>query len=249
MSAFGDAVGDEMLEGGGYAFVISVVQGTGAAHHAGGHPAGQVDIFAIGLLDAGPTGFAGQVDDRSIADVPALGAQFGGDDAAGLFHQGRVPGRGQANAGREDGGADGHVAVRGFFREDDGDAEAAVLDGIALQGIVRFGGQGRIQAVLQGFPRPRVRPERGPQHTAVLFVDKLVEHFRLLDLAFGFLVHRPPERADDLADFLLRCHAGEQVGRALFGATGLVLIDFRMIAAGGGKREHRRQGDEFGKWF
>ena len=92
MTAFRDAVGNEMLEGGGDTFVIAVVQGAGAAHHAGCHPAGQADIFAVGFFHAGPAGLAGQVDDRTVTDMAALGAELGGNDPAGLLHQGRVPG-------------------------------------------------------------------------------------------------------------------------------------------------------------
>ena len=155
------------------------------------------------------------------------------------------------------------MTVRGFFRQDDRDAEAAVLDGITLQGIVGFGRERRVQAVLQGLFGPGIRPERGPQHAAILLVDEPVEFFRFPDVIFRLFVHRPAERADDLTYLLFRGHAREQVCGPIFGTAGRVLIDVRAVSArnnqhqdsckghqeGGNGRKGRMEGGVLGKWF
>ena len=97
----------------------------------------------------------------------------------------------------------------------------------------------------------------------MLLVDELPERFRFLDLAFGFLVHRPSERADDLADLLLRGHACEQVRGPFLGTAGRILVGFRAVSArndqhqdscnghqeGGNGRNGRMEGGVLGKWF
>ena len=266
VASLGNAVCDEMLEGRSDTFVIAVVQRAGAAHHAGSHRAGEVDVFTIGFFDTGPAGLPCQVDDRSVTDVAALGPEFGRDDPSGLFHQGRIPGRGKADAGREYGGSDGHVAVRRFFGQDDRDAEAAVFDRVALQGVIGLGGQGRIEAVFQGLAGPGVCPERRPQHAAVLLVDEFPEGFRFRhDGLFRsrLFIHRPAERADDLSDLLLGRHASQEVRSPFLAAPARIFIDFRTVSAcrhqdkcqdggdeQGGKREKSRFGsDRIGKWF
>ena len=66
VAALGNAVSDEMLQG-----RDDPLAGR-AADHGRCHLRGQVHVLAVGLLHAGPAGLAAEVDDGTVADVPAL---------------------------------------------------------------------------------------------------------------------------------------------------------------------------------
>ena len=206
VAALGYAIGHKMLEGGDDAL------GGSPLHHGRCHPGGQVNVFSVGFFHAGPAGFAGQVYHRAVADGSALRRQFPADDAAHLFHELGVPGGAEAYRRGEDGGADGHVPVRGFLGQDDGNAQAGGIHGIALQGVVGPGGKPGIQAVLQGFAGPGIGPESGPEHASVLLLDEFSVLIRDADLAVRhFFIHGPAQRAQQLPQLFFHRHAGNQV--------------------------------------
>ena len=219
MTAFGNPVGDKMLEGGNHAL------GGSAPYHRGSHLRRQVHVLAVSFLHAGPARFAGQVDHRTVPDRRPLRLQFRADGFAHLLHEFRVPGRCQADRGREHRRSDGHVPVRRLLGEDDGDSQPGRVHRITLQGVVRLRGEGRIQAVLQRLPGPRVRAEHGPEHAAVLVLDEIAV-FVGDGHAVGrhFLVHRPPQRAQQLSQFLIDRHPPDEIVRPLLRRAACIFI-------------------------
>ena len=108
---------------------------------------------------------------------------------------GKHPGRGQADGSGKDGGADGHVPVRGFLGQDDGNAQARRVYGVVLQGVVGLGRQLRIEPRFQGLAGPWIGPEGGPQHAAMLLLDKLPVLGRNGNASLRFLIHGPTQGA------------------------------------------------------
>ena len=227
MTAFRNAVGDEVLEGGDHAL------GGSAPHHGGCHLRSQVHILAVGLLHAGPARFAGQVDDRAVPDRRSLRLQFRADGFAHLLHQFRVPGRCQADRGGKHRRSDGHVPVRRFLGEDDGDPQPGRVHRIVLQGVVGLRGKRGIQAVFQRLPSPWVCAEHGPEHTSVLVLDEIAV-FVGDGYAVGrhFLVHRPSQRAQQLSQFLIHRHPLDEVVRPFLRRAACIFIHRGFGAAG-----------------
>src|SRR6202012_3525283 len=108
------AVDREVFAGGDRFGVLGVI-----ALHAGdegyAHAAGEVRVFAVGLLAAAPAWVAEDIDIRRpegeavedtvvafLLGVIVLGAGFGGDDVAHRVQHLRVPGGGHADGLRED---------------------------------------------------------------------------------------------------------------------------------------------------
>ena len=207
VAAFRNAVGYKVLEGGDNAFRRS------APHHGGGHLGGEVDVFSVSFFHAGPAGFSAQVNNRTVAYGAALCHQFLADDLAHLLDEFRVPGGAEAYGGGEDGGAYGHMPVGGFFGQNDGNAQAGGIYGVVLQRVIGLGRKLRVQARLQGFLRPGIGPESGPQHTAVLLLNEFPVCVRDLHggivipgLTGNLLIHRPAQGAQELPQLLFQRH-------------------------------------------
>ena len=204
--ALGNAVRDKMLEGGDNA-----LRGR-SPHHGRCQLRGQINIFSIRFFHAGPAGLAGKVNDRSVADGGALGRQFRPDNLSHLFQQFGVPAGAEANGRGKYGGADGHVPVRGFLRQEDGNTQAGGVHGIVLEGVVGPGGELGIQAGFQGLAGPGIGPESSPQHASVLLLDEMPVTVRDADRIGGhFFVHGPAQRTQQLPDLFFYAHPGDEV--------------------------------------
>ncbi len=105
-----------------HALVIERIVALDAMNEADGHVAGQVRVLAIGFLTAAPARIAEDVDiGRPVVDTVIavgagrvardggiiIGAAFGGDGVADCAHQGLIPGGGQTDGLRIDGGVTG----------------------------------------------------------------------------------------------------------------------------------------------
>ena len=214
VTALGDAIGHKVLEGGDDALR------RGSAHHGRCHLRGEVNVFSIGFFHAGPAGFAGEVYHRAIANGASLGHKFGANHLTHLFDELGVPGGAEADGGGEYRGAYGHVPVGGFFGQDDGNAQAGGIYGVVLQGVIGLHGQPGVEAGFQSFAGPGICPERGPEHAAVLFLDEIPEGVgdTHLPRCAVFFIHRPSQRAQQLAQFFVYGHAGEEVIGPFLGA-------------------------------
>ena len=211
VAALGDAVGDEMLQRGDDSLAGS------AADHGRCHLRGEVHVLAVGLFHAGPAGLAAEVDDGTVADVPALCGEFTADDGAHLLQQFRIPGSAEADRRGKHRGADGHVPVGGFLGQEDGNAQARGIHGVVLKGVVSFYRQTGIQACFQGLAGPGIRAESGPEHSAVLLLDKTAVCVGDDDGGIGdFLIHRPSQGTEELSQFLFEGHAAHEVVNPVF---------------------------------
>ena len=134
----GSAVHGVVLGGGDHLEVVRIVA-LHALDEGHGHAAGEERIFAVGLLAAAPARIAEDVDvgrpegEAAIAAVivvadglVVLGARLGGDGVGDAVHQVGVPGGGEPDGLREDGGLAGaRDAVQRFVPPVvGGDAEA-----------------------------------------------------------------------------------------------------------------------------
>ena len=109
-----------------------------AAYHGQSQLTGEVGVFAVVLFDASPAGIAGEVKDRGEDHADAGGAGLRGDGCAGGGGELRVPGGGETDGRGEDGSAE---PVQAFLGEEDGNAEAGILDDPGLNVVVlRAGG-------------------------------------------------------------------------------------------------------------
>ena len=131
-----------------------------------------------------------------------------------LFYQGRIPGGSHTEACREDGGADGHVSMGGFFCQKKWDAQTRVLHDVFLESIASLGGQFRSQAVLQGFLCPGVCTIGAPEHTNVPLGDVFLEQFRGHDILSLNGIVIPGEGTAQLANLLFERHPSDEVVHA-----------------------------------
>ena len=235
VAAFRYAIGHEMLQGGNHAF-----RG-GSTHQGRCHLAGQVHVFTVSFFHAGPARFARKVNHRSVADESAHGRELVADHLAHLSDQFRVPCGAEADGSGEHRSADGHMPVRRFFGQKDGNAQAGGVHGVALEGVVCLHGQLRVQAVLQGLAGPGIGPESAPEHAAVLFLDEFPvivgdAHF----IGSHLFVHGPAQRAQELPQLLLHGHAADQVVGPLIGRKGGIFIRLRCLFSAG--HHHQRRG-------
>ena len=203
VAAGGNAIGHEVLERG-----QDALRG-GAPHQGGRQFAREERIFAVGLLDPRPARLTGQVDDRAVAHRRTLRTEFRPDGLPHFLHQRRVPSRGQADACRENRRPDGHMAVGHLFVEKD---RNITVDESLSQ---RSGPVGR-QARFQGLLCPGIGPECGPEIAAVQGIHVLPPRFGEDGPVGRFLIHRPAERTEQLADFLLQGQGLQQRVGALF---------------------------------
>ena len=240
VAAFRDAIGDEMLEGGDHALRGS------APHHRGSHLRGQIDVFSIGFFHAGPARFAGQVDDRAVADGRPLRLQFRADGFPHQLHEFRVPGGCQADRGGEHRRADGHVSVRRLLGQDDGDSEPGTVHRIALQGVVGLRGERRVESVLQGLPGPGIGAENGPEHASVLVLDEIPVGVGNGHAVGRYLVvHGPAQRAQELSQFLFDGHPFQEVVGPFLRGPVRIFVQ-RGLRAAGGKDSGCREETEYG---
>ena len=86
-----------------------------------------------------------------------------------------------------------------------------MLDGIALHGIGRFGGQSGIQTVVKCFLGPWIGAENRPIHAHVQAVYLMAEFLALGHLIAVSHVGVPTHEAHQLPDFFLNGHARKQV--------------------------------------
>ena len=189
-------------------FTVQVEVALHAAHHFRGENAGQCGVFAEGFLHAAPTGFACNVDDRTVAYVSTLCTDFGTHGLAHAEQHVAVEGGSLAQRGGEYGGAYGHMAVRRFLSHHDGNAETGLLDCITLHHVEHLCREGRVESGGQRLLGPGVGTEHCPIVADVLLVGVFVELFREAHLAFCVLVvDEPSEGTAHLADFFVKGHA------------------------------------------
>ena len=128
-----------------------------------------------------------------------------------------VEGGGKAETCREDGGAYRHVAVWRFLGKEERNAEASVLDDVFLQRVAAERGEARVEAVVEGLPRPGVGTVGSPEHADVAVGNVFLESLGRHDLLpANHVVIAPGERATQLPYLLLKCHSAQQVFHALF---------------------------------
>ena len=97
----------------------------------GGHAGAEEGIFAGAFHDAAPAGIARDVDHGSEGPLDAGGAGFASGHGLSFFGNSGVPTGGE----REGNGVDGAEAVDDVEAEEEGDVQAALLDGDVLEAI------------------------------------------------------------------------------------------------------------------
>ena len=155
-----------------------------ATHHGPCNGGTQEGVFTAALADASPARVAADVDHRAERPADAVGAGFGGRDAGRLFHGVHVPRARQAQGD----GEHRFVAVYDIHAEQQGDAQARVLDRQALHVAYAFDALQIEQAA----------------HQALL--DKL-GHVAALGLPGDYLAG---DGQVELADFFFYCHLAHQ---------------------------------------
>ena len=116
-----------------------------AAHVGDAHPAHQLGIFAVGLLEPAPPRVAGDVEDRREGEAAADGADLAPDDDRHLLHHIGVPRGRQADRLREVGRAGGHQPRQGLLVGERRDAESRPLLEEALDPVDGLGRRDRVE--------------------------------------------------------------------------------------------------------
>ncbi len=125
----GDRVSEEVLGGRGDGVVGREGVSLQALDDGGRHDGGEEGILPEGLEDAGPSGLSGEVRDGGEGPVGRLGAGLLGGDLAREAGEFGVEGRAEVEVVGQDGALEQVVgAVDGVVGEDDGDAQARVVD-------------------------------------------------------------------------------------------------------------------------
>ncbi len=195
---------DEVLESRQHVALIAKIAVALEASNGGNAEAGdKVGIFAVGLLDAAPTRFTGDIDDRREGMMRAAEASFERSHGEELLDQLRIEGGAERDGLREAGAIGRGMPVEALFVKDDGNAEARVLeeellDGVGelghLAGVAAAAGVGgtahlaEAAATAEGFLRLRLIE-------LALFVDEFLSLFL-------------PD-AEHLGGFFLEAHAGK----------------------------------------
>ena len=209
-AAFGYAIGSKVFQGRIYVTAVGDVIALHAPHHLGGKHAGEIGVFAKGLLHAAPARFASDVDNRTVAHVGALQTSLEGNHFAHAMHQLLVECAGLRQGGGHHGGAYCHVSVRTFFGNEDGNSQTGVIHCIALNLVEGFGSQARIQACDEGLLGPGVGAQHSPQRAQRLGIHALLEQRRDVNLVAFFLIHRPTERTQQLTHLFVQGHLRQQ---------------------------------------
>ena len=207
VSTLWNAVGDEVLQRGEGGIGPGEVAPTLTAYDGCCHLAAEHWVFAKRLFHSRPPRLPREVDDRTITHMSALQAYLTGNGVSHSCHECGIEGGRQSQSCGKHSGANGHVSVRRFFGEEEGDAQTGVLYGIALHGIRRLGGTFGIEAVGDGLLCPWVGTEGAPvtaYEVLVYLVAELCRHLHLL--AIGG-VGVPTEHTEHLSHFLLQGHA------------------------------------------
>ena len=119
--------------------------------------------------------------------------------------------------------------MRTFLGEEHRDAQARLLDAIALQHVGCLHGIVRVQSVLQGFLRPRVGAHETPESPGPVFNDYLFSLVGQRNLVARALVERPTEFGQQLPGFLFRRHLAQQVVHALLNRLLRVFVDILLL--------------------
>ena len=189
----------------------------------GGHAelGDEVGIFAEGLLDAAPARLAGDVDDGGEGLMGAAQTGFPGGHGVERFDEFGMEGCGQADGLGKAGCVHGGLAVEALFVEDDGDAEAALFEEEALDGVGEFGGGAGVEA-----------------RAGIAGASDLTQAMALFKGSFGFLLVEAALRVHEgfglflpdayhLGGFLGEGHPGQEVFGALFRGELWVLVEGR----------------------
>ena len=104
------------------------------AHRGLGEAASEIDVLAEALGNASPARVPRDVDHRGEGPVHAGTGRLSGCDPCAFLHQPGIPGRGLAQRQRHDGAE----AVDDVAADQQRDAQAALLDGDALQLVDRI---------------------------------------------------------------------------------------------------------------
>ena len=144
----GPAVAEEMLGGGGYAFLESL--GLQARHEGAAHGGGQVAVLPAGLLDPGPVRGADEVQHGGKGVLLAHGAHVRGRPLRLGADEIGIPGAGDADGlgiGRR---ALGGQSSEGFLMEDGGDAGPRFFHQIVLDILDHFADLVRVLVLRAG---------------------------------------------------------------------------------------------------
>jgi len=207
------------------------------------HGGRQRRVLAVGLLGTRPARVTHHVEHRSVGDVCSLRADFRGDDPAHAADELRIPRRGLSQRRGEDRGTDGHESVGRLLGQEERDAPAAVLDGVALHAVGQLGAHAGREARFEVALRPRVGAEGAPQHADVALVDQLAEAVGQQHRVAAAFVGLPAVGALQLSDLLFEAHAAHQVGGTCRGALRRIEVERCRLA--GAQPEQQRSRHDF----
>ena len=206
-------------------------------------------VFAVGLLGTRPAGVTHHVEHRPVGDVGSLGADFRGDGLPHAADKLGVPRRGLSQCRGEDRRADGHEAVGRLLGQEERNAPAAVLDGVALHAVGQLGAHAGREPRLEVALRPGVGAEGAPQHADVALVDQLAEAVGQQHRVAAAFVGLPAVGALQLPDLLFEAHAPHQVGGACLGTLCRIEVERCRLAGAQPEQQRSHQGFQgFHRW-